>query len=141
MIPRLVANHAQNERFNSQVRPISKTVELPYTEIRLSYPEEEQPTLHKDVLPPTQGNPETVRVEQSTLFALTVSLNAFLYVSIGRVEGSGKLVIALSNEMASKIVPAAAVTCDRHPRHCSSLCRQSSSPCLCCPNYSQGVTC
>ncbi|KAL9115269.1 MAG: hypothetical protein Q9227_001063 [Pyrenula ochraceoflavens] len=109
MIPRLVANHDQNDRFNSHVRSITKTVSPSQSSISISKLSEWPPALHEDVFPPVQGRPDIILVQKSLLVALHVAPNAFLFLSIGVNQATGRTMIALSDGMSSRIRPLVAV--------------------------------
>ena len=112
MIPRFVPNHDQNDRFNAQVRSITKTVPPSHSAVSISQLTETPPALQEDVLTPTQGMPNVIRVERSVLAALHITSNAFLYLSIGVNEATKETVLALSNDMASRIIPIVALPLD-----------------------------
>jgi len=112
MIPRLIANHDQNNRFNAQVRPTTKTVSPSHSAVRISEFAEWPPSLQEDILPPIQGDREVVRVEQSVLAALNVAPNVFLFPFIGVNEATGKSVLGLCNDMSLRIRPVVAITRD-----------------------------
>ncbi|KAF3768882.1 hypothetical protein M406DRAFT_10616, partial [Cryphonectria parasitica EP155] len=115
MVPRLVANHDQNDRFNAQVRPVTKTVSPSRSAICISESGEWPPALQEDILPPVRGCQGVVQMEQSILVALNVSLNeVFLYPIIGMDETTGTRVLALSSNIASRVVPVAAVPIEHH---------------------------
>jgi len=112
MVPRLVANHNQNDRFNSQVRPTTKIVSPSRSAVRISDSAEWPPSLQEDILPPVQGDRQVVRVEQSVLVALNVAPNTFLFPCVGVNEATGKPMLGLCNDISSRTNPIVSVPYD-----------------------------
>lgn len=105
MVPRMLANKDQNDRFNAQVRPITKTVSPSDSAIRIS----EKGELQEDILPAPEECQDVIRVEQSVMTPLNVAPNTFLYASVGVNDITGERLLALSNDMSSRVKPVVAI--------------------------------
>lgn len=101
LIPRLLPNLNRNARLNSTRRAIAKTVSVSTSNFSLvSESAVSLPRLVEDVLPPTklsrEGRAALVKVEHSSLMALCVAPDAFLFLSIGKPESQDARVVLLS---------------------------------------------
>ena len=112
MVPRLISNNDQNDRFNSQVRSTVKTVLPSRTAIRISEFSEWPPNLQEDILPPVQDETLIVRVLQSSLVAINTAPNTFLFPCVGVSEATGKSMLALCDNLSSRTRPIAAIAYD-----------------------------
>lgn len=122
MVPRFVANLDQNARLNSLRRPITKTVSPSSSVVSVSQPADGLPFLREETLyMALEKNENLIRVDRSTLTALNVALNAFLYVSIGVKEATMEPIIALSSTNSSTISPFVSMPVDLSKSRASKL--------------------
>ena len=110
MVPRLLHNVEQNARLNSSRRVITKTVPVSTSSFSISRSAASPPSPVEDVLPMAKKEDQgLVRVETSSLVALHVSSDAFLFLAIGKINGAGRTVIALSTTNSCTRAPIAAI--------------------------------
>lgn len=110
MIPRLINNPAQNARINSARRVITKAVSLSTSNIAIVPSANSSLSLVEQVLSvPVRGDQSLVRVESSSLTALRVAADTFLFLGIGKVHATGEKVVALSSLNSNERVPLASV--------------------------------
>jgi hybrid polyketide synthase/nonribosomal peptide synthetase ACE1 len=109
LIPRLVANVGQNARLNSSRRTITKSVPISSSSISISLSPDSRSSLVEEVLPVAlKYNQSLVRVENSSLTALHVAADTFLFVGIGK-DAKNEAVIVLSTTNSSETTPIASV--------------------------------
>lgn len=105
-IPRLMSNVDQNARLNSARRVVSRQVPINKTKISIS---SESPPALVDLGPLTsQGT--SVKVESSSVRALQVSSDAFLFVAVSKNDFTKDRTVLLSTTNSSEMSPAASVT-------------------------------
>lgn len=118
MIPRLMTNHDQNDRYNSSRRLITRNI-APQTSIVKIVGTESSYEVQGDSLlkPRLSSNPvkkSTVRVSHSLLQSIKIRSTGYFFLCFGSDETTGQSLVALSDESASTIhVPSEwAVGCD-----------------------------
>ena len=122
MVPRFVADLDQNARLNSLRRPITKTVSPSSSVISVSQLADGLPFLREETLHTAlEKNENFIQVDRSTLTALNVAPNAFLFVNIGVKEATAEPIIALSSTNSSKLVPLASMPVDLSQSRASKL--------------------
>lgn len=108
MVPRLLHNVEQNARLNSSRRVITKAVPISRSSFSISQSAASPPSLVEDVLPmANKVNQGLVRVETSSLMALHVASDAFLFLAIGKDNAAGRTVVALSTTNSCTRAPIA----------------------------------
>lgn len=113
MVPRLLHNVEQNARLNSSRRVITKTVPISKSNFSISQSAASPPSLVEDVLPMANKDDQgLVRVETSSLMALRVASNAFLFLAIGKDNAAGRTVVALSTTNSCTRAPIATMPAD-----------------------------
>ena len=122
MVPRFVANLDQNARLNSLRRAITKTVSPSSSVVSVSQPADGLPFLHEETLHMAlENNENLVRVDRSTLTALNVAPDAFLFLNVGIREPTKEPIVALSSTNSSQIVPFAGIAVDLDKSRASKL--------------------
>ena len=114
-IPRLIENVEQNARINSSRRVITKTVPISGSNIAIvSSSADSPPSLVEHVGRKRKDQTEElVKIESSSLMALHVVGDAFLFLGIG--EGKdGKLQVSLSTTNSCETTPVASVAASQH---------------------------
>ncbi|KAF2281157.1 uncharacterized protein EI97DRAFT_472412 [Westerdykella ornata] len=107
-IPRVISHIDQNARLNSSRRIITKTVPASAPSTSIVWGEDFKPSLVEDLLPTTGTNGQSaVTVAYSSLTALQVARNAFLYLCTGKDGVTGERVIALSELNSREALPIA----------------------------------
>lgn len=97
MVPRLLHNVDQNARLNSLRRVITKRVPISRSNISISQIADSPPSLVEDILPMAPKDDQgLIRVESSSLMALHIASDAFLFLAIGKDNAAGRTVVALS---------------------------------------------
>lgn len=113
LVPRLVPNLDQNARLNSTRREITKMVSASTPNISLVCDSSMSlPRLVEDVLAPTktgENRAAPVTVGYSSLMALCVAPDVFLYVAIGKYETPTGPVLLLSRTNSHSTVPLASI--------------------------------
>jgi len=110
MIPRLVSNVAQNRRLNSGKRSIRKNVPLSGSTVSIISSLESPPHLVEEVIPAAlKDTSNVVKVENSTLKALPITGDAYLFVATGENTATKDSVIVLSTANSSEVTPIAGV--------------------------------
>ncbi|KAI0439973.1 lovastatin nonaketide synthase [Xylaria telfairii] len=110
MIPRLITNVAQNRRLNSSKRPIRKNVTISSSTISMTSSSDSSPRLVEEVIPAALTDTQrVVKVVSSSLKALHIIGDAFLFVAIGKDASTNHSVIVLSTTNSSEITPIAGV--------------------------------
>lgn len=118
MIPRLKPNAAQNDRLNSVKRVVTRRVSLSNSKVSISPPAPVSlyslPCLEDQDQSVVYGQPEArVRIEASSLMALNVAPNTFLFLGIGKGAASKNVVVVLSARNSNIITPIVSpVVCD-----------------------------
>ena len=113
MIPRLVSNVGQNARLNSSRRVITRTVPTSSSNVSLSLSADSPPSLVEQVLPVALKDDQSlVRVECSSLMALHVAVDTFLFLGIGKDDATRDTVVVLSTTNSCKTTPIASVAAD-----------------------------
>jgi hybrid polyketide synthase/nonribosomal peptide synthetase ACE1 len=110
MIPRLISNVDQNDRINSARRAITKAIPtsasniaiLPSSDLTFSLVEQTLPT-------PIEANESLVGIERSSLMALRVAADTFLFIGFGKDSATKESVLVLSCSNSNEVVPLARV--------------------------------
>ncbi|KAJ5382444.1 Acyl transferase/acyl hydrolase/lysophospholipase [Penicillium concentricum] len=112
-IPRLMVNTAQNARLNSSKRVITKTVPISHPNITVISPAADVPSSLVELVggKPKEFSEDFIKVEASTLMAVRVTPDMFLYVGAGRGK-DGKLQVFVSTTNSSQAAPVASVPAD-----------------------------
>ncbi|RYP16125.1 hypothetical protein DL765_005326 [Monosporascus sp. GIB2] len=114
-IPRLMQSEDRNARFNSSRRAITKAVPASMSSIEVVPPSADAPpslaerAQHRPATPTDQP---IVRVESSSLMALRVAPDAFLFLSVGQAKHlppSSGHIVCLSTTNSSEIRPIASI--------------------------------
>lgn len=110
MIPRLVDSVAQNARLNSSRRVITRTVPKSSSNVSISLSAGSPPSLVEQVLPVARkADQSLVTVESSSLMALHVSADTFLFLAIGKDDKTQDNVVILSTTNSRETTPVASV--------------------------------
>ncbi|PYI00702.1 lovastatin nonaketide synthase [Aspergillus sclerotiicarbonarius CBS 121057] len=110
MLPRLISNSDQNARNNSVRRGITRAVRTSSSNIAILPSLNLTFSLVEQVLPlPAEENKSLVRVESSSLMALRVAPDTFLFLGTGKDSATGENVVALSSSNSNEMVPLASV--------------------------------
>ncbi|KAF2678702.1 hypothetical protein K458DRAFT_435696 [Lentithecium fluviatile CBS 122367] len=109
-IPRLMQHTDQNARLNSLKRVISKTVPISETNVGIVSPSDDpQHCVVEQVYRERKQSPDNVfKVQSSSLKALRIAADAFLFLGIGRNK-IGKLEVLLSTSNSCEMTPVTAV--------------------------------
>lgn len=112
-IPRIIPNHDQNARINSSRRAISKALDVAKSNVTVVTPSADAPPRLLEQLPGRQpkdlvGN-GPVRILSSSLAALSVATDTFLYVGIGTNKTDSQLQLVLSTSNSSEVTPFASI--------------------------------
>ncbi|KAJ5493860.1 Acyl transferase/acyl hydrolase/lysophospholipase [Penicillium fimorum] len=112
-IPRLMVNTEQNARLNSSKRVITKTVPISHPNITVISPAADVPSSLVELVggKSKEFSEDFVKVEASTLMAIRVTPDMFLYVGAGRGK-DGKLQVFVSTTNSSQVAPIASVPAD-----------------------------
>ncbi|OQE41240.1 hypothetical protein PENCOP_c005G01989 [Penicillium coprophilum] len=112
-IPRLMVNTEQNARLNSSKRVITKTVPISHPNITVISPAADVPSSLVELVggKPKEFSDDFIKVESSTLMAVRVTPDMFLYVGAGRGK-DGKLQVFVSTTNSSQAAPVASVPAD-----------------------------
>ncbi|RYO74938.1 hypothetical protein DL764_010620 [Monosporascus ibericus] len=110
MIPRLVNNVGQNARLNSSRRRIVTTVPISRSNVSIALSADSLPSLVEEVLPVARKDSKSfIRVESSSLMALRVAVDTFLFLGIGKKSLATDTTVVLSTENSSMTTPVASV--------------------------------
>jgi hybrid polyketide synthase/nonribosomal peptide synthetase ACE1 len=110
MIPRLISNFDQNARLNSSRRVVKKTVSISSSNVSISLSGNGKPSLIEEVLPVAlKADQPIVRVEASSVKAIHVAADTFLYLGIGKDQATSDTVVVLSQTNSSETAPTASV--------------------------------
>lgn len=109
-IPRLVDNVGQNARLNSSRRVITTNVPVSTANVAISQSAESSAPILVEELRPVESNKGLVKIESSSLKALHVAPDTYLFLGIGETTGAKDTVVALSKTNARETAPVASVT-------------------------------
>ncbi|KAL7935507.1 hypothetical protein V8C35DRAFT_333983 [Trichoderma chlorosporum] len=107
-IPRLVDNVDQNARLNSSRRIINTSVPVSSSNVSISQSAESSSPILVKELRPVESSGAVVKVESSSLKALHVAPDTYLFVSVGETAAKDT-VVALSTTNSREIAPVASV--------------------------------
>ncbi|RAL03665.1 uncharacterized protein BO80DRAFT_400692 [Aspergillus ibericus CBS 121593] len=108
MLPRLISNPDQNARNNSVRRGITKAVRTSNSNIAILPSSNSTFSLVEQALPLLgEESQNLVRVESSSMMALCVAPDTFLFLGIGKISTTGETVITLSSSNSNEMVPLA----------------------------------
>lgn len=108
-IPRLMSNVDQNARLNSARRVVTRQVPVGKVKVSISPPGANSPPSLVDLGPLTnQGS--FVKVESSSLMALQVALDTFLFIAISKDDSGKDQTVLLSTSNTCETSPVATVT-------------------------------
>ena len=97
MVPRLLHNVEQNARLNTSRRVITKTVPISNSNFSISQNDSSPSSLVENILPMAKNdNRGFVRVKTSSLMALHVAPDSFLFLAIGKDNATEQTVVTLS---------------------------------------------
>ncbi|PVH70207.1 putative hybrid PKS-NRPS enzyme [Cadophora sp. DSE1049] len=124
ILPRLVSNQAQNDRYNSSRRPITREVSVSEAKIQIqainsSYELKDISQAQFFQEQPSATTKITLRVTHSLLRSIKVGSAGYLFLHIGNHIASGQCLLALSDKMESLI---------QVPEHCTVKCPTAFSP-------------
>ncbi|KAI0469853.1 lovastatin nonaketide synthase [Xylariaceae sp. FL0804] len=111
-VPRLLHNIEQNSRLNSSRRVIRKTVPVSQSNFSISHNGTSLPFLIEDALPPNKVTGPVLTTEASSMMALGVAPDVFLFPVIGRDSATGKNAAALSATNSRTVAPVVSVPLD-----------------------------
>ncbi|KAL8913542.1 MAG: hypothetical protein Q9171_001624 [Xanthocarpia ochracea] len=110
MIPRLLDSVDQNARLNSNRRTLKKTVPILDARVSISLSADVPPALIEQVLPVAVKNDEKlVRPKSSSLAALHVAADTFLFLAVGNDSTTNDTVAVLSTANACETSAVASV--------------------------------
>ena len=112
-LPRLVSNEDQNARLNSSRRVITKTVPIASSSVSVSPPYADSPAflVEPSSLAARKGHQKgLVSVDSSSLMALRVFADTFLFLSVSKNDERGALTVSLSTTNSRETSPIASVT-------------------------------
>jgi len=114
-IPRLVENIDQNARLNSSRRVITKTVPISRSNVTIISPSADSPPFVVEQVGRRRKecSIDLVKVESSSLMALHVVGDTFLFLGIGKGKG-GRLQVSLSTTNSCETTPVASVAAPAH---------------------------
>lgn len=114
-IPRLVENIDQNARLNSSRRVITKTVPISGSNVTIISPSTDWPpsVVEQVGRKCKEYSDDLVKVESSSLMALHVIGNTFLFLGIGKGK-DGRLQVSLSTTNSCETTPVASVAAPAH---------------------------
>lgn len=107
-VPRVVHNVGQNARLNSIRRTITTSIPADSANFAVMPSENSAPALVEQPLPAT-GDAAVVEVQSSSVQAVNVAADAFLYVSVGQETVSKNTVVALSLSNLRETAPIVSV--------------------------------
>ncbi|KAJ5692060.1 hybrid PKS-NRPS biosynthetic cluster [Penicillium macrosclerotiorum] len=122
-VARLLANAEYNNRLNTSRRAVTQKLSLAKSKVFVSQSTATlPPLLQEDTLPVApKENQSQVRVLYSSLAALKVTSDAFLYLSIGRNTSNNDAVVALSLTNSSEVTPVVSVAVNNERTSTSGL--------------------
>lgn len=109
-IPRLVPNPTQNARLNATRRVVTKELPVSGSKLSILPPASESlpPCVVEQVLPmASKASKPIVRTESSSLMALHIAADTFLYLIIGKDNATSHSVVAFSATNSSEVTPIA----------------------------------
>lgn len=111
-VPRLLSNVGQNARLNSSKRDITATVPISGSNVSVSLSADLQPSVVKNVLPIARDGhgSNLIGVESSSLLALQVVADTFLFLAIGKDKSKEGDVVLLSTTNSREVAPVASIT-------------------------------
>ncbi|PGH21386.1 hypothetical protein AJ80_03303 [Polytolypa hystricis UAMH7299] len=113
MIPRVMDNVGQNSRINSSRRVITKKVPISSSNVSISLSADSPPALVEQVLPVAPaGDQGLVRVESSSLMALHIAADTFLFLGVGKEKTTKDNIVVLSTTNSCETTPIASVGVD-----------------------------
>ncbi|KAL8790212.1 MAG: hypothetical protein Q9213_000743 [Squamulea squamosa] len=111
MIPRLLDSVDQNARLNSNRRTLNKKVPISDANVSISLSADAPPALVEQVLPVAVNDDEKlVRTESSSLAALHVAADTFLFLAVGKDNTSKDTVAVLSTSNSRETTSIASVS-------------------------------
>ncbi|KAM3068355.1 hypothetical protein ACMFMG_009492 [Clarireedia jacksonii] len=112
LVPRVLPHEEQNARLNSTRRSVTKAVDPKSSEIEICRSSGASDSLvwREDALQAQENKEDRIRVTHSTLSALRISSDTFLFLALGISERTGKDVVCLSESNSSVVVPLAPLT-------------------------------
>ena len=123
-LPRLVSNEEQNARLNSSRRIITKTVPVVSSNVSISPPYADIPAFLVEPisLAVRKDHQEgLVKVDSSSLMALRVFADTFLFLAVSKNDGRGALTVSLSTTNSRETSPIASVAAHKDANSSSSL--------------------
>lgn len=111
-LPRLVSNEDQNARLNSFRRVITKTVPISSSNVSISPPYADSPASLVEPVSLTARKDHQnglVSVNSSSLMALRVLADTFLFLAVGKNDVTGTQVVSLSTTNSRETSPIASV--------------------------------
>lgn len=106
MIPRIVPNKSQNDRYNSLRRLITKEVDINDSPLSITCSGTSYAIRQESNVGPvsaSNGGHLTVEVSHSVLTSVRVAPNVYLFLVLGRVSKTDNTIIALSKSNASLV--------------------------------------
>ncbi|KAK8075474.1 hypothetical protein PG997_010137 [Apiospora hydei] len=119
-VPRVVHNVGQNARLNSIRRTITTSVPAASSNFAVS-PAENSALALVDQPLPTTGDAPVVNVKSSSVQAINVAADSFLYVSVGEETTSKDIIVALSLSNLRETVPIVSVAAGGAPESADRL--------------------
>lgn len=112
-IPRLLENSDQNARLNSSRRVITKTVPISRLNVTISSPSTNSPRSVVEQVGRKRKEHDLVKVESSSLMALHVVGDTFLFLGVGKGK-DGTLQVSLATTNSCETTPVASVAAPPH---------------------------
>ncbi|KAK7961959.1 hybrid NRPS/PKS enzyme [Apiospora aurea] len=119
-VPRVVHNVGQNARLNSIRRTITASVPAASSNFAVA-PAENSALALVDQPLPTTGDVPVVNVKSSSVQAVNVAADAFLYVAVGEETTSKDIIVALSPSNLRETVPIVSVAVGGAPESADRL--------------------
>lgn len=107
LVPRVLTNNDQNDRINSLRRSVTKIVNPYSSTVRIAQAANTSLVLREKPIPQLLGS---VQVGNSTLSALNVAPETFLFLGIGTNEATGDTLVSLSDTNSSKTISSISVS-------------------------------
>lgn len=108
-VPRLLMNQDANGRINSSRRIVTKTLDASKSVVSVSEAADNSLVLRTDPMPLPTSEGTVLQVSQSSLCALNVAPETYMFVNIGIKAGSQEITVALSDINASQVAASVSV--------------------------------
>ena len=127
LVPRILPNDDQNDRINSLRRSVTKAVNPYSSTVQIVQTTDASLVLREQPMPQPLGS---VQVTKSTLSALNVAPETFLFLGVGTNEATGDTLVSLSDNNSSKIISLLSVSAKFPPCQASAFLATTGSELL-----------